>query len=743
MNRIKLLDFQVDAVARLVTGATEYFANGPDRVGGRDVPYVAQLKAVTGAGKTPILADAITRLSPALVLWTTKYGSVVDQTASNLRTSGKYSHLLDTTPVEVIKFSEIPSAAEWRRILEQEKGLTILVSTVAAWNSSEKDSRLNVHRISTDWGSSSRWDQLRSERHRPLWVIYDEAHNSTADQVELLDELDPAGFLVASASSLKGKLQSYLTNLPDEVRAKRLVPIRTRDVVMAGLLKSTISIADYDSGTDEMIADVAKRRNALEKLFGKQGTSIVPKTIYVVETSKTRPKEIWATLVGKCRVSPDSIAICTNTKDLPEGAKRVDSLAQLSDDYTHIIFNKKLQEGWDDPSVYVCYFDGKTDSATRIQQVIGRALRQPGVSHFGDEDLNTAFFFINCPNDALEQITDELKEELRIYKDPDAPDDFEPFQFKEERKALKRIPVKKAHESNLHVPMLQTEMPKASTIEALIKKKTFSFGEADRKAKGRALVNVVSVKTGEVKTKTRDLLEDSRIRCGQFLQEQVRMLSKECVDALHPDTFCSGDLNLTACLGSKALDHYLELAHAVAALYDNHVQLCNSIDPATASYTVGPYQPSGDIQKRFSHAGHPYYDSKAFRTAELQMANALDKFPKWVWVRNKDRLDYGIPLPIKSGSSGRFFPDFLWWVKKTIWAIDPTGKFILDEKVRTKLLLTPEPLRIALVTPQRYDKTFKLVGDDGWTLMRHRPGILSPETFDDLQSLLETLEAES
>src|SRR5260221_14151799 len=114
----------------------------------------------------------------------------------------------------------------------------------------------------------------------------------------------------------------------------------------------------------------------------------------------------------------------------------------MTSHYTHIIFNKRLQEGWDDPSVYVCYFDGKTDSANRIQQVIGRALRQPNALHLSDEDLNTAYFFVNCPTEALERIVDELKADLRIYKD-DEPDDWEPFQFKEERKALPKISLRK------------------------------------------------------------------------------------------------------------------------------------------------------------------------------------------------------------------------------------------------------------------------------------------------------------
>jgi type III restriction enzyme len=108
---------------------------GADILEHRAIPFVGQLKAVTGAGKTPILADVIGRLSPAIVLWTTKFGSVVDQTVANLRAGGKYHHLLGASKVEVIKFSEIPSAADWQRILEREDGLTILVSTVATWQS--------------------------------------------------------------------------------------------------------------------------------------------------------------------------------------------------------------------------------------------------------------------------------------------------------------------------------------------------------------------------------------------------------------------------------------------------------------------------------------------------------------------------------------------------------------------------------------------------------------------------------
>jgi len=750
-KQITLLDFQQEAADKIRDAILAYFSGQPDRLGGREIPFVGQLKAVTGAGKTPILTEVISYLDTGIVLWTTKFGSVVDQTFNNLIAGGKYHHLIaSTVAVEVIKLGDIPSAAEWQRILENDKGITVLVSTVAAWNSNEKDQRLNVHRINPDWGNKSRWEQLKTERKRPLWIVYDEAHNTTTDQVELLDDLDPAGFLVASASPLKGKILQYLSLLSEAQRQKRVISVSTRAVVDAQLLKSTIAIADYDSTTEEMIDDMVQRFKLLGNKFSEAGSKVKPRAIYVVESSNAtiaagpepRPITLWNILVNKCGVSSDSIAICTDTRNLPPTALKVDTIDQLSDQFSHIIFNKKLQEGWDDPSVYLCYFDGETKSATRIQQVLGRALRQPEASHYTDQELNTAYFFINCPNEALESITDELKEELRIYKSGDDLDDFEPFQVRQERRDLQPIALKAEQVGKLEVPYFRIELPMIETLIKLIKGRTFSFNDDERASPGKALVSIVSVKTGETKQSVRDLLEDMRVRCGSYLQNQIKVLSKGCANSLPPATFSNEKLDKTACYGSQALTHYAQLATEVVREYESHVQLKEAFDPTVSTYLVKAYTPSGNVPKPFVHAGHPYYDTKAFNADELMMARELDKFAEYVWVRNKDRVGYGIELPIKSGTSSNFYPDFLWWVKNTVWVIDPTGQFILKEKLRTKLLDVPPPMKIALVTKGKLRSDFSDGTEDGWTLARRRMGITAPEPFNSLEELLKTLERE-
>jgi type III restriction enzyme len=250
------------------------------------------------------------------------------------------------------------------------------------------------------------------------------------------------------------------------------------------------------------------------------------------------------------------------------------------------------------------------------------------------------------------------------------------------------------------------------------------------------------MRDGTVSERTRDLLEDMRMRCGSYLQQQIRTRSRDCLNSIRSGVFSNNKLDKTACLHSKALNFYGELAEKVVREYESNVQLTLFADERDGTYVVGPYQPSGATEKVFDRAGHTHYDTKAFNPDELEVAKALDRWPH-VWVRNKSRLDYGIPLPVKSSGSSTFYPDFLWWVRGTVWALDPTGQFILEEKVRAKLLNVPDPLRIALLTRGKLDPQFRKFSNDGWSLLRRRMGNTQPETFDSIREVLMILVGDS
>lgn len=94
--------FQSESAA-LLAARYAYFANHPERPWkGKKAPrpFFQALSALTGAGKTPILADVVTRMrvhltSEPIIFWMSKAKSVVAQTYTNFSAGGKYSSLLE------------------------------------------------------------------------------------------------------------------------------------------------------------------------------------------------------------------------------------------------------------------------------------------------------------------------------------------------------------------------------------------------------------------------------------------------------------------------------------------------------------------------------------------------------------------------------------------------------------------------------------------------------------------------
>lgn len=62
----------------------------------------------------------------------------------------------------------------------------------------------------------------------------------------------------------------------------------------------------------------------------------------------------------------------------------------------------------------------------------------------------------------------------------------------------------------------------------------------------------------------------------------------------------------------------------------------------------------------------------------------------WVWNPTADSDGFGIPAK-KARDSATFYPDFLIWKDDLCWALDRTGRHLLDEKVRGKLVALGTP----------------------------------------------------
>src|SRR4051812_23176755 len=243
-SSFRLFPFQEEAAEHLRDAALEWVAyaarNGAPRYGATRIPFLGQLRAVTGSGKTPILADVVGGVGDAVVIWTTRSSAVVEQTFTNL--SGRYQSLL---PPGTQILRDIPSQVVWRDLIDKASGLTIWVLTVASWNEAEAadddtEARLRLRRDQPDWaGEGSPWSQLQEKLKRPLWIVSDESHNQSTAQLDQLAGLRPKGFFMASATPVINDLFSrWAEALSGDQETKALmeraqVPVLTRDVVDA------------------------------------------------------------------------------------------------------------------------------------------------------------------------------------------------------------------------------------------------------------------------------------------------------------------------------------------------------------------------------------------------------------------------------------------------------------------------------------------------------------------------------
>ncbi len=286
-GEIQLLPFQVRASQQIVNRYLKLVEDPrrPTEHMGWAVPYYQALSALTGAGKTPILADAVAQIQitmpiQPIVLWISKAKAVIDQTFANFEQGGKYNHLIHT--FTVLYLSQLTPG-------QIRDGTTpfIALATVGTFNQKDKaDGTLTVHKPGQDSGKSSLWATLTArevtDRRRPLIIVYDEGHNLSDQQTELLLELEPDVILVASATmrtpGMLGRMIQRLKNVGwsdapqedtnEEVLSCLVTAVSSKAVVEAGLVKKQIEIGGYTSIMETMLDDMLTDMEELSPNFG-------------------------------------------------------------------------------------------------------------------------------------------------------------------------------------------------------------------------------------------------------------------------------------------------------------------------------------------------------------------------------------------------------------------------------------------------------------------------------------------
>ena len=733
--QFELKPFQVKAASQIASRYA-FFANHPYRPtykGKLPRPYYQALSAITGAGKTPILAEAVALMrmhmsAEPIIFWMSKAKSVVQQTYNNFSSGGKYFGIVEG--FRVIRAGQLEPS-----IISDGSTPLIVMATTGLFNNKEQaDGALNIYKRDQDlFGEKSPWARLIERDaggvRRPLIIVYDEGHNLSDQQTAILSELEPEAYLLASATmklpvqfnkTVLLPLKTWVDEAAEEDDAadafKRLAALNkdgvpdadafaitlvdSEAVVKAELIKTAIQFDGSTAPMERCLDELFDRLHLIENEIQVRALGFVPKAIYVCKTNITDdgdkddhtkpfqhrnapPIRIWRYLVEEKGVDPEKIAIYADLRFV-EGNKpdavnlfskgENDFDAFQAGDFQHIIFNLGLQEGWDDPGCYLGYIDKSMGSTIKVEQIIGRVLRQYDATHYDAPLLNSAHFFLrvdkkNVFTEAIDAVRAKLQEAgtsieiVQSYAGTDSgSEEIEPRDdvtvHLHEVKADADNAIEAISDLVATFPTIQENAPDA-------------LGQAQRKSE---VVDISDLGNKGSDVDWQASGHSNRVRLRWLVNNAIRARSRgaQAVVNLQAPKF---DVRVEA--NSNAHTWAEVLARDIVATYYQRTSLVYE--------TAKPYVfPAMRVPKKAQAFTNGLYERyTGFNKPELQFANALDKLGH-VWHRNPSNGGFRIPL-LSEGDSASFSPDFLVWKGKLVYCLDTKGAHLLSEAVARKL----------------------------------------------------------
>lgn len=767
---IELFQFQATVAAQISERFIGYVDDPP--IGGTQkspvkIAFFQRLDGITGSGKTAVLAEAVNQMSQALavapiVLWVSKGRVVVDQTLDNLSAGGKYHGLLGSADVQSLN-------GYLATDIEQINNTQVLVATVGTFNRREKD-RGNLRIYNTnliDLAGESTWSALVSRRtaeglQRPLIVVYDEAHNLSDQQTELLIELQPDAFLLASATqSLPPRLGREVQALKDRGWTDEMLvsQIHDADVVAAGLVKSGIQLAGYQSpmetAIDALLDDMAEADKDAQAL----SLEWRPKAIYVSETNRVAdnafemddpkrpfgereaaPIQIWKYLVEQKGVDPAEVVVYADLKtdrDFPLPPE-FNLLSQGDNDYAkflegnfrHVIFNLTLQEGWDDPTCYFAYIDKSMDSTIQITQVVGRALRQPDATRYSSPRLNEAHFYVRIDKkESFKTVLNEVDSKFQS-----GPGSLQ-LTYSEPGKAR---PTELAPKTVKSVPETALTAPGAlPVIDQLIDDlPDYLLDTVNTQGAGaRQIAQREIGGDADFETKWEALTSAARVSARWVAQREIKRLRARAIGYAN---LSDAKFDASIGFGSKAFKIIASFAERIVDAYIAHATLSTS---KSNPFVVGGVFVREDDMQKYANALHDGYSG--LNPLEKDVAAILDS-RDLVWARNPPNTGYGIELP-SLGPTAKFYPDFLVWVDGAVVCLETKGEHLLGEAVDRKLLSIRNPhadvdkvvVRFINLGKWSQAEQVQQVSKDGYTSWSIAPnGTRQAQHFDDLEAAI-------
>jgi type III restriction enzyme len=381
-----------------------------------EMPYFC-LRVPTGGGKTYLAAKSVAMVNSLLlhtehsvILWLVPSKAIRDQTIAGLRDLEHPYHraLCEAGPVTVIDLDE--AKALTRSTLET--STVVIVATRQAFQVGDEE----IRKVYESSGALMHlFDDLSDEQRALLrsdddgtisyslanvlalrrpFVIVDEAHNSRTELAfETLAKFRPAGIMELTATPDMQRTPSNVLHSVSAVELKREEMIKLPIQLETEPEEQKCLALAIDQR--DQLAELARREHA-------EGAPYLRPLVLIQSEANSQKRETlhadWVKkeLIANHNIPEEEIVIATGSEK---------GLETLATEYEGGIFSEKcpvkfvitqkaLAEGWDCPFAYVLVSLAGIKSATSIEQLLGRILRQPQAKSRQSEALNRSYAYV-------------------------------------------------------------------------------------------------------------------------------------------------------------------------------------------------------------------------------------------------------------------------------------------------------------------------------------------------------------
>jgi type III restriction enzyme len=235
-------------------------------------------------------------------------------------------------------------------------------------------------------------------RLRRPFVVVDEAHNSRTELAfDMLARFRPSGVMELTATP---DLERTPSNVLHSVSAAEL---KAEEMIKLPVVLET------EPNWQQCLADAVGRREGLHKLAEEEfraGAEYL-RPLVLIQSEPRRAgvetldfERIRHELINNHGIPAREIVVATGEE---KGLDQIDKdyelgIADPTCPVKFVITQKALAEGWDCPFAYILVSMASLSSATAVEQLLGRVLRQPAARHRQAKALNQSYAFVVSRN---------------------------------------------------------------------------------------------------------------------------------------------------------------------------------------------------------------------------------------------------------------------------------------------------------------------------------------------------------